>query len=60
MAHAQKSKRPLATPTARVMEELCVELDSVLVELMECLGQLEVLRRRLSTAVSEVIYTYHR
>ena len=34
---------------------MCANLDSVLVELMECLDKLEVLRRRFSEAVSEVV-----
>ena len=36
-------------------EAVCLELDSVLVELMECLTQLATLRTRLSEAVSEVM-----
>lgn len=36
------------------MDALCANLDSVLVELMECLDKLEVLRKRFSEAVSEV------
>ena len=40
--------------------EVCVELDSVLVELMECLSQLEVLRRRFAEAVSEVSQYKHQ
>ena len=40
--------------------QVCVELDRVLVELMDCLGQLAVLRQRLSAAVSEVNTHTHR
>lgn len=36
------------------MDALCANLDSVLVELMECLDKLEILRKRFSEAVSEV------
>lgn len=37
------------------MDTLCTKLDSVLIELMECLDTLEILRRRFSEAVSEVV-----
>lgn len=36
------------------MEAMCEKLDGVLVELMECLDKLEMLRKRFSEAVSEV------
>ena len=36
------------------MDEVCKELDCVLVELMDCLEQLAELRRRCTEAISEV------
>ena len=38
-------------------EKVCVELDRVLVELMDCLDQLSILRRQFSTVISEVSMT---
>lgn len=49
------SMEVLINARSTAMDALCANLDSALVELMECLDKLEVLRRRFSESVSKVV-----